>query len=442
MGGVETGGAEVGSASGAAAELAGASAEGGSGGACDGCVDVAGSLSGLLWKLPCTGAIDEVSCASDPTVTVTTTLGGASGVTYDVTLHFRGVVEQKAYLGGCADGTQWLSGGADNGDIGNVYELRVSAPLQHFFLNLGANSLRHTVAIDYVRTIRANAGATITLFAASKDAAELRNRDANSSGAPPVTISGTSVEQPFDGQFVEMAVEAVTPDPVALGSSAGTSGSALKFSGAQLATVADAAPLRPTSVTEEAWFQFQGVSGTYNTIFGKPYGTGIEDSYALWFEAGTMRGYTSTTTAPPALTTPWTAVQEWHHAAFTYDAQANRQVLYIDGTAVACSAASGAVNYDAHALSLGADADNGALSGFWNGSLDELRLFGVARSADEIWADLHAHQLGPTAGLIAEWTFDEGDGQTAADSGGNALDAVLGGTSEPEATDPTWTAGR
>jgi hypothetical protein len=397
----------------------------------------------LLWKLPCTGAIDDVSCDSDPTVTVTTQLGGVSGVTYDVTLHFRGIVEQKQYTGGCADGTQWLSGGADNGDIGNVYELSVSSPLQHFFLNLGANNRQHTVALDYVKTIRVDAGATVTLFAASKDAAELRNRDANVNGAPPLTISGTSVTQPFDGQFIEMAVEAVVPDAAAVAAREGgtSSGSALKFSGAQLATVADAALLHPGSFTEEAWFQFQGASGTYNAIFGKPNGAGIDDSYTLWVEAGTLRGYASTTTAL-SLTTPWTAVPEWHHAALTYDAQANRQALYVDGTPVACSTVTGAIKYDNHAVLIGADVDNGALNGFWNGSLDEVRLFGVARSPDQIWSDLQTHELGPTAGLIAEWTFDENTGQSAADSSGNALDAVLGSTTDVEASDPVWAAGR
>lgn len=445
-GGADTAGAGGVSASGAPGELGGAFAEAGAGGAgssCQGCVDLAGSLDGLLWKLPCTGAIDDTSCDSDPTVTVTTTLGGTSGVTYDVTLHFRGIVEPKQYTGGCADGTQWLSGGADNGDIGNVYELRISSPLQHFFLNLGDNQLGHPVTLDYTKLIRIDAGATVTLFAASKDAAELRNRDANANGAPPLTIAGTAVPQPFDGQFIEMAVESVVPNAVAVAAheSGTSSGSALKFSGAQLATVADAALLHPTSFTEEAWFQFQGPSGSYNGILGKPNGAGIDDSYTLWFEAGTLRGYASSNTGV-SLSEPWTAVQEWHHAALTYDAVAGRQALYVDGTTVACAAATGPLKYDAHNVLIGADIDNGALNGFWNGALDEVRLFGTARSADQIWADLHAHKLGPTAGLVAEWTFDENTGQTAADSSGNALDAVLGSTSDVEASDAAWVAGR
>ena len=40
-------------------------------------------------------------------------------------------------------------------------------------------------------------------------------------------------------------------------------------------------------------------------------------------------------------------------------------------------------------------------------------------------------------GPIAHWTFDEGSGQTAADSSGTN-DGTLGPTTGVEATDPTW----
>ena len=358
------------------------------------CVNVAGSLSGLLWKLPCTGPHYSVSCPSEPTVTVNSVLGGAVGVTYDVTLHFRGVVERKNYLGGCSDGAYWQSGGTDNGDIGNVYALHVSNPPQDYFLNVGIGPQNVPVAIDYVKTVRIDAGATVTLFAASKDAAELFNSDASST---PISIPGTSVAQPFDGQFIQMDVEAVTPSSIASSAviGGGTSGSALNFSGAQLAIVADSTALHPTSVTQEAWFKFNGASGPYNAILGKPEGTGINDSYVLWFESGSVRGYVGATSSAQ-ISLPWSDVTQWHHAAFTYDPQAARQTLYIDGAVVACAAASGVIAYDAHPLYIGADSDNGYLSGFWNGSLDEVRVFSTARSADQIWADLHTHKLGPT----------------------------------------------
>ena len=412
----------------------------GAGGA-DDLADVAGSLAGLLWKLPCTGPHVDISCMADPTVTVESTLGGASGATYDVTLHFRGVVERKNYLGGCSDGNFWQSGGADNGDIGNVYELRVSKPPQSYFLNVGSGAQSATVAIDYVKTIRIDAGATVTLFAASKDGAQLFNRDANSA---PVSVQGTSVAQPFDGQFIQMDVESVAPSAIATGAviGGGTSGSALRFDGAQLATVADSTVLHATSITQEAWFQFKGPGGVgYNAILGKPEGNATNDSYTLWFESGTFRGYVGASSSA-YVSQPWNDVTEWHHAAFTYDVEASRQTLYIDGAVVACAAASGPIAYDSHPLWIGADSDNALQSGFWNGTIDEVRLFSTARTAAQIWADLHTHQLGPTEGLIGEWTFDEGSGQTAGDSSGKTQHAVLGSNSAVEASDPVWVSGR
>jgi hypothetical protein len=42
------------------------------------------------------------------------------------------------------------------------------------------------------------------------------------------------------------------------------------------------------------------------------------------------------------------------------------------------------------------------------------------------------------SGPIAHWTFDEGSGQTAADSSGNSRDGTLGSTTGADANDPTW----
>ncbi|HEX7450962.1 MAG TPA: LamG domain-containing protein [Polyangiaceae bacterium] len=435
----EAGGASSGAGAAGAAALCSTNASCDPGYVCTNqhCVNVAGSLSGLLWQLPCTGPNDSVSCATTPTTTATTTLGLATGITYDVSLHFRGVVEQKTYTGGCRDGASWQSGGTDSGDTYNVYELSVSAPPQHFFLNVGSSSITHTFAIDFEKTIRVDAGATVTLYADSKDNLEIKNLDATST---PISITGTSVAQPFDGQFIQMDVDSVTPDAIASSavSGGGTAGSALSFSGAQRATVADAALLHPASVTEEAWFEFAGATGSYNSLFGKTYGTGSADSYIIWFESGALHAGVGLNSPAGSAASPWNTLQEWHHAAFTYDAQSAIQTLYIDGSAVSCVTAGGAITYDNHDLLIGADVDNTLLQGFWNGNLDELRLFSSARTPDQIWADVHTHKLGATAGLIGEWTFDEGSGQTAADSSGNALDAILGSTTAVEASDPVW----
>jgi hypothetical protein len=418
----------------------GGAGPGGAGGACDAsCTAVAGSLSGLLWELPCSDT-GNPACSTTPATTTTATLNGTSGTTYDVTLRFRGVVEQKTYTGGCGDGSTWLTGGGDDGDTFNVYELDVSSPAQRFFLNKGASSINHCFLIDFQRTVRIDAGATVTLTAKSIDDQEIIN--VGSDGVTPLTVPGVSVQQPYNGQFIQMDVLSVTADPVASSATVGggAAGDALAFdrSMGQQVTIADAPTLRPAGgVTLESWFQFSSTPGGYASLVGKPYGTATADSYIIWWESGAINAGIGLTNPSGAATVPWTPVAgEWHHAAMTYDGALT--TLYVDGLPVSCVAGSGAPLYDTHPVLIGGDVDNGTPQGYWAGQLDEVRVFSTARSADQIWADMHTHALGHTTGLVGEWTFDDGSGQTAADGSGSGNDGTLGTSSSVEAADPTW----
>jgi hypothetical protein len=399
------------------------------------CNDVAGTLSGLLWQLPCTGTGDDSSCPTNANATVSTTLGGNSGITYDVSLRFRGVVEQKTYLGGCGDGSTWLGEAADNGDTYNVYRLSISSPAQTFFLNVGTSNIPHTVSLSFDKTVRINAGASITLYADSKDDTEIKNIGDDGS---PIFLTGTSVPQPYDGQYIQMDVLSVVPDPISLLSSAGSAGQALSFNGGQVATVLDNGLLDYDNVTTEAWFNFAGASGTYNTIFGKAFGTATADSYTTWLESGALHAGINLDSTAGSATVPFSATNTWHHVASSYDYRAGLEILYLDGIAVSCVLMSPTISYDTHPLLLGADSESGALNGFWNGQLDELRVFASVRSPDDIWADMHTRKLGVTPGLSAEWTFDEGTGQISVDSSGNGVIATLGTSTGVETSDPTW----
>ena len=402
------------------------------------CVDVAGSLSGLLWSLPCTGAHSSTSCTTDPTATASTTVGGHAGTTYDITVHLRGVIEQRTYASSCPDGSAVIGGAASGSDPFNIYELDISAPPQRLFVNPGTSSINNTFPIDYAVTFRADAGATVTLHAASIDAAEIFNHDV---GGTPIAVAGTSVAQPFDGQFIEMAVDAVVPDPIDSGATVGvgSAGFAIQLAGAQQAAVADAASLEPADVTLEAWVQASATPGSYNTVINKVFGGGAEDSLALWFQSGQLGTGVNRDSPSGAASADFTPVDAtWHHVAGTFDHATGLATLYIDGAPVACALEPVAIEYDAHPMLIGADVDNGSPNGFWDGFIDEVRVFSLARTPDQIWADMHAHQLGPTVGLVGEWTFDEGTGQTAADSSGRANPAVLGSTTAVEASDPAW----
>ncbi len=111
----------------------------GSGSACVSCGQVAGSLTGLSWQLPCTSS-GSPACGTTATSQMMATVGGTTGVTYDITVELRGVVEQKTYDTGCKNG--FLdSGPASTGDSFNVYSLTISSPLQTFYVNNGASGI-------------------------------------------------------------------------------------------------------------------------------------------------------------------------------------------------------------------------------------------------------------------------------------------------------------
>ncbi len=169
--------------------------------------NVAASLDGLRWELPCTqGTSDPTVCETLPLVSTSATMGGAPGALYDVTLRFRGVVEVSTYVGGSASGSWQIGGSPPAGSTINVYGLDVSSPGQTYFVNQGV-SHRVVVAIDYTETVPIAAGATVTLHADSRDAYELRNVDA--SGQPIVVAGVPPAPGAFDGQFVQMDVVSV-----------------------------------------------------------------------------------------------------------------------------------------------------------------------------------------------------------------------------------------
>ncbi|HEY4057437.1 MAG TPA: LamG domain-containing protein [Kofleriaceae bacterium] len=400
------------------------------------CVNIAGSLSGLLWKLPCDAStVTATSCSTVPTSTSSATLAGTTGVTYDVTVRVRGIVEDRTYPNGCKDGYLG-TGGPDNaaGDAFNIYKLSISSPAQNYYVNSATSGTATVHSLDYSFSFRADAGATVTLSAASIDNLEIPNTDGAGNAVSVTDATGLNVTQPYNGQFVQLDVTSIVPDAVATNSTVGggMAGSALTFSTGTFVTVADSASLQPTGFTLEGWFTNTDGDGTYQTMISHTTGAGIDDAFTLWYQQGTIHAGQSSIAHPVVA---WTATQDWHHVAVTADATA--QKLYIDGQLTACSSGA-SPTYDAHNTYFGADVENGALAGFWHGSLDELRIFNKPRTSDQIWADMHTHELGATTSLVGEWTFDEGTGQTAADTSTTSNPGQLGATTGTDTSDPAW----
>ena len=192
------------------------------------CEDIAESLSGLRWNLPCTstpgggGCSTELPDGSNGEQIVKTTLTGTPNVSYEVTLHFTGVVEQRIYTGfksGGAHGAEpdggsnsdfFIHGGdtPSSDDPFNVYELEISDPPQVYYLNSGPSEPSYVWLIDYLATIPMNAGAKVTLTANPVDDSEISNQGPD--GGAIVVPGVPPAPKPYDGQFVQMDVTSVT----------------------------------------------------------------------------------------------------------------------------------------------------------------------------------------------------------------------------------------
>jgi hypothetical protein len=122
-------------------------------------------------------------------------------------------------------------------------------------------------------------------------------------------------------------------------------------------------------------------------------------------------------------------VGEWHHLAATYDGSTIQS--YQDGAPVDSVAHSGNVT-DINYLFIG------ALFGAVTGTIDEVRIWNIARTQQEILATLLSRLQGDEAGLVAYWPFDDGSGQFATDATGQGQAARLGPTAGIDAEDPVW----
>jgi hypothetical protein len=184
---------------------------------------------------------------------------------------------------------------------------------------------------------------------------------------------------------------------------AGQIGRALSFDGVNdWVTVTDTTASKldlTTGLTVEAWVNPTSMSG-WETVVMKERGaagTGFL-SYALYAhdgapQAGTFAGPAAYLRPAPALSTTDQGVREashtpltlnaWTHIATTYDGANMR--FYINGVLVATRAQTGNIAVGNQALRIGGNNVSGE---FFNGLIDEVRIYNRALSAAEITADM------------------------------------------------------
>ena len=122
-----------------------------------------------------------------------------------------------------------------------------------------------------------------------------------------------------------------------------------------------------------------------------------------------------------------------HHVAVTRSS-AGTLLFYLDGVKYYESASSVSINSTGNFL-IGSDPRD-ASGDYFNGSIDEIRIWNVARSASDIKTYSGIPLGSGKTGLAALWDFNETTGQTVTDNSANAINGTLGTTQTVESTDP------
>jgi hypothetical protein len=112
-------------------------------------------------------------------------------------------------------------------------------------------------------------------------------------------------------------------------------------------------------------------------------------------------------------------INSWNHVAVTYDSPTTTMKLYINGVLVSQNTSVG--QYSAANIQIGAF-NSGSV---FNGNIDDVRIWNVARTAEQISGSMNCELQGTETGLIAYYKFNQGFNQ-ADNTAITALTATTG----------------
>lgn len=270
-------------------------------------------------------------------------------------------------------------------------------------------------------------GSSTVTLASSQVGVEytLRNNVNNTVVAGPITGTGAAIN--FNtGNIAATTTYNVLAETKPTG--------ALSFNGATFVTVPHAANLNVSAggqLTMEAWVN-PAVSGQWRNILMKGaygYGMAIDAANRLYFwdqGAGNAYNTWSDVTVP---------ANTWSHVAITVqDNGSSLSVkLYLNGVNVGNKTSPIAqINDNAESLIIGRQG-TGCGCNYFNGKIDDVRIWNTVRSASEILASMNSCLSGSETGLTALFKMDDGSGITVLNATPGSNGTIIGTVS--------WTPG-
>lgn len=222
------------------------------------------------------------------------------------------------------------------------------------------------------------------------------------------------------------AVDAPSDAPVDAGGCPG-GGKALQFSGTQSVTVNldTSLPIGKSARTVEMW--------TKMTAYNKEdaffeYGINTTDqAFALDVDINNRLEFYAWND-DLQFDTGLANVSDWFHLAVVSDG-AGKNTVYVNGVEKGTKTIAGMATV-ATTLTIGRSA---LVNQTLDGIIDEVRVWNVARSVDQLNRAMKTRLVGNEAGLVGYWRFDDGSGSMAIDSSTKKHDAILVGG-------PSWVA--
>lgn len=193
------------------------------------------------------------------------------------------------------------------------------------------------------------------------------------------------------------------------------------------------------ALTVEAWVRPNSFN-TVNQIVqkGGTVGTQIDrDGFQLRLDNGTNAGFTiSSSSSADGVGFGISAadLNRWMHVAATYDGTTLK--IYRNGQLANQKTTSQVLSHNSNPLLIGKRQD----AWFFNGDIDEVRIWNTARTQQEIQANLNTQLTGNETGLVGYWDMNrDGQGQgLVVENKATATGSVLNGTTAGTASTPVF----
>ena len=234
----------------------------------------------------------------------------------------------------------------------------------------------------------------------------------------------------------------------------------VRFTDSSYINLGNHASLKLTNFTLEAWIRIEGYGSTTETGSGgisavvpiitkgraESEAAAVDVNYFLGYNLSTMRLVAdfeddATSANHPVTSTGAAGVLSmctWAHVAVSYNTSTDTWKMYINGT-LNTTLPLGA-NFTPRSASdvaacIGSSLNTGTSirPGLFNGRIDEVRIWNVARTDAEILANYNA-ELSSGTGLAGRWGLNENSGTTANNSIGGGATGALTNT-------PLWVTG-